>query len=121
AVKAATVEPAAPTATVEPAAPTATVEPAAPAARTPFVVGLVGSLAGARRYPLSAPDGVAFNLPHARATRKVGTYRPPIEGVRAVWVRELPGGATHLRFFFSGSQPPPEVQLLPDGARVIPR
>jgi hypothetical protein len=110
-----------PAAPAEPGAASATVEPASVADRAAFVVGLVGSLSGARRYPLSAPDGVAFNLPHARATLKVGTYRPPVDGLRAVWVRALPGGGTHLRFFYGGAHPPPEVQLLPDGARVFAR
>ena len=84
-----------------------------------FTVGLTGSLAGAVRYRLRAPDGVAFNLPHARAATKVGTYRPAVPGLRAVWVRDLPGGGTHLRFFFGGSRPAPDVQLRPDGVRVV--
>jgi hypothetical protein len=83
-----------------------------------FVVGLVGSLKGAHRYALHTPDGVAFNLPNAQATMKVGTYRPAIRGLRAVWVRELPGGGTHLRFFYTKSRPVPEVRLHTDGVRV---
>jgi hypothetical protein len=86
-----------------------------------FAVGLVGSLKGAHRYPLRAPDGVAFNLPGARATRKVGTYRPAVRGLRAVWVRDLPGGGTHLRVYFAPSGPAPEVRLDADGVHVVAR
>jgi hypothetical protein len=90
-------------------------------APTDFTVGLVGSLAGARRYPLRAPDGVAFNLPHAHATLAVGTYRPAVPGLRAIWVRPLPGGGTHLRFFFTRSGPSPEIRLGEDGIDVVAR
>ena len=86
-----------------------------------FSVGLVGSLKGAHKYALHSPDGVAFNLPKARATMKVGTYRPTVRGLRAVWVRDLPGGGTHLRFFYAKSGPAPEVRLHSDGVRVIAR
>jgi hypothetical protein len=88
---------------------------------TDFTVGLIGSLAGARRYPLHTPDGVAFNLPRAQATLQVGTYRPAIKGLRAVWVRNLPGGGTHLRFFYSKSGPVPDVRLHSDGVSVVAR
>ena len=86
-----------------------------------FAVGLTGSLKGAHKYALHAPDGVAFNLPHAQATMKVGTYRPTVRGLRAVWVRDLPGGGTHLRFFYAKSGPAPEVRLHTDGVRVVAR
>ncbi len=86
-----------------------------------FVVGLVGSLRGAHKYALHRPDGVAFNLPNARATVKVGTYRPAVRGLRAVWVRDLPGGGTHLRFFYTKARPVPEVRLHTDGVRVAAR
>jgi len=86
-----------------------------------FSVGLVGSLKGAHKYALHSPDGVAFNLPKARAAMKVGTYRPAVRGLRAVWVRDLPGGGTHLRFFYAKSGPAPEVRLHSDGVRVIAR
>jgi hypothetical protein len=105
----------------EAAAPATAVSPERSTGQTAFIVGLVGSLSGAHRYRLSAPDGLAFNLPHARATLKVGTYRPAVAGLRAVWVRALPGGGTHLRFFFSGSGPAPDVALDADGVRVIAR
>ena len=114
-----------PAVTIEPVPPpTAAVEPRAPepaAEPSEFVVGLAGSLAGARRYPLRNPDGVAFNLPHARATMKLGTYRPAIQGLRAIWVRGLPGGGTHLRFFYSGAHEPPEVRLDSGQSRVVVR
>ena len=86
-----------------------------------FAVGLTGSLRGAHRYALHSPDGVAFNLPKAQATMKVGTYRPAVRGLRAVWVRDLPGGGTHLRFFYAKSRPAPEVRLHSDGVRVVAR
>ena len=86
-----------------------------------FALGLVGSLKGAHKYALHMPDGVAFNLPNAKATMKVGTYRPAVKGLRAVWVRELPGGGTHLRFFFAKSPPAPEVRLHTDGVSVVAR
>ncbi len=82
------------------------------------MVGLTGSIAGSRRYPLSNPDGVAFNLPHASATMKVGTYRPDVPGLRSVWVRALPGGGTHLRFHFTDARPAPHIELTRAGVRV---
>jgi hypothetical protein len=94
-------------------------EPLAPA--NEFSVGLVGSLKGAHKYALHTPDGVAFNLPNAKATMKVGTYRPAVKGLRAVWVRDLPGGGTHLRFFYAKSRPAPEIRLHTDGVRVVAR
>ena len=105
-----------PSAAAEPAPPDEAVDTS-----SEFVVGLVGSLKGAHRYVLHSPDGVAFNLPNAQATMKVGTYRPAIRGLRAVWVRELPGGGTHLRFFYTKSRPVPEVHLHTDGVRVAVR
>jgi hypothetical protein len=100
----------------EPAPPTDSAE-----ASSEFAVGLTGSLKGAHRYPLHAPDGIAFNLPNAHATRRVGTYRPAVRGLRAVWVRALPGGGTHLRFYYARSAPAPEVRLDADGVRVVAR
>jgi hypothetical protein len=105
--------------------PTAAAEPAPgdePVVKSnEFAVGLVGSLKGAHKYALHSPDGVAFNLPKAQATMKVGTYRPAVRGLRAVWVRDLPGGGTHLRFFYAKSGPAPEVRLHSDGVRVVAR
>ena len=82
------------------------------------VVGLVGSIARSRRYPLSNPDGVAFNLPHATAAMKVGTYHPDVPGLRSVWVRSLPGGGTHLRFYYTSAHPAPLIELTRTGVRV---
>ena len=105
--------------------PAAAAEPAPPEEplgnSNEFSVGLVGSLKGAHKYALHSPDGVAFNLPKARATMKVGTYRPAVRGLRTVWVRDLPGGGTHLRFFYAKSGPAPEVHLHPDGVSVVAR
>jgi hypothetical protein len=84
-----------------------------------FVVSLMGSIAGSRRYPLSNPDGVAFNLPHASAAMKVGTYRPDVPGLRSVWVRALPGGGVHLRFHYTNDRPAPRIELTRTGVRVI--
>jgi hypothetical protein len=107
------------------AAPPVAVVPAPPptpvshvAVEPHFKVGLTGSLAGARRYPLSAPAGVAFNLPRARPTLEMGTYETALRGVRAVWVRPLPGGGTHVRVLFTGARPAPRVTLGP-GAIVV--
>jgi len=44
-----------------------------------------------------------------------------LKGLRAVWVRELPGGGTHLRFFYTKSRPVPEVHLHTDAVRVAAR
>jgi hypothetical protein len=96
-------------------------EDASPDSTKEFAVALVGSLKGAHKYALHTPDGVAFNLPNAKATMKVGTYRPAVKGLRAVWVRDLPGGGTHLRFFYAKSRPAPEVRLHTDGVRVVAR
>jgi PilZ domain-containing protein len=97
---------------------TAEAPAAAVASSSDFVVGLTGSIAGSRRYPLSNPDGVAFNLPHASATMKVGTYRPDVPGLRSVWVRALPGGGTHLRFHYTDARPAPRIELTRAGVRV---
>ncbi|HVZ71678.1 MAG TPA: PilZ domain-containing protein [Polyangia bacterium] len=101
-------------------APPADPPPAAKAASGPphFTVGITGSLAGAVRYPLSSPDGVAFNLPHAQPTLKLGVYETALKGVRAVWVRPLAGGGTHVRVLFTASRPVPKVALRPDGVVV---
>ena len=111
--------------TEEPTGEPAAAEPAPPDEpldnSNEFSVGLTGSLKGAHKYALHAPDGVAFNLPKARATMKVGTYRPAVRGLRSVWVRDLPGGGTHLRFFYAKSGPAPEVRLHADGVRVVAR
>jgi hypothetical protein len=109
-------EPVLPTLPV-PEVPAATPVPAAEAP-APVVVGLTGSIAGAKRYPLRSPDGVAFNLPHAHASMKIGTYTPDVPGVKSMWVRPLPGGGTHLRFFFTGARPAPQLTLEHDGVRV---
>lgn len=102
-----------------PAAAVVDAEPVAPAAE--LFVGLKGSLAGARRYPLANPDGVAFNLPHARATMKLGTYPSPAPGLRSLWVRALPGGGTHLRFHFESAATAPRVELYEDGVHAFAR
>jgi hypothetical protein len=83
-----------------------------------FVVALTGSIAGSRRYPLSNPDGVAFNLPNASAAMKVGTYRPNVPGLRSVWVHALPNGGTHLRFHYTDARPAPRIELTRTGVRV---
>jgi hypothetical protein len=103
-----------------PAAAVVDAEPAAPASAELFV-GLKGSLAGARRYPLANPDGVAFNLPHARATMKLGTYPSPAPGLKSLWVRALPGGGTHLRFHFESATTAPRVELYEDGVHAFAR
>jgi hypothetical protein len=119
-VVAAPPEPAAP----EPVAVAPTPVPPAPVAvpasfkPADFEIGLTGSLKDMRRYPLRDPDGVAFNLPHARASMKIGTYRPDVPGLKSVWVRALAGGGTHLRFFFSQSGPAPRVELENDAVHV---
>jgi hypothetical protein len=110
--------PAAVVAAQAPAVEAKAAEPPAAAPSSDFVVGLTGSLAGSRRYPLRNPDGVAFNLPHAQATMKVGTYRPDVPGLRSFWVRPLPGGGTHLRFHFTDARPAPHVELTRTGVRI---
>jgi hypothetical protein len=104
------------------ASTTADAEPAAlgdPAGTSgELVVGIAGSLKGAYGYPLHGPDGVAFNLPNAHATRKAGTYRPAVPGLRAVTVRDLSGGGTHVRVYYTAGGPTPEVRLDADGVRV---
>jgi hypothetical protein len=117
------VAPSAPEATapaIAPSALEATAPAVAPSADEPArpLVALTGSIAGAKRYPLRNPDGVAFNLPHARAAMKVGTYTPDAPGLKAMWVRALPGGGTHLRFFFTAARSAPRLVLERDGVRV---
>jgi PilZ domain len=109
-----------------PAAPVAAA-PVAPAIAEPaptpvaphFTIGLKGSLAGFRRYFLRAPDGIAFNLPHAEATIGHGTYEAALPGVRAVWVRPLAGGGTNVRVFYTSARPAPQVTLAPEGITVV--
>jgi hypothetical protein len=106
--------------------------PSAPeAARVPaddpgkLLIALTGSLAGSTQYPLRDPDGVAFNLPHARARKKLGTYTPSVAGLKSMWVRALPAGGTHLRFFYGAARPAPRIvlerDLEGDGVRVMAR
>jgi hypothetical protein len=109
----------------EPPAPVAEPEPEpeappAPVVAAPphFTVGIKGSLAGANRYLLRAPDGVAYNLPHAKPTLAMGTYEAALPGVRSVWVRPLAGGGTNVRVFFSSTGRPPNVKLDADGVTV---
>jgi PilZ domain len=114
----------APVAVAAPAVAAPTVAaPAPPAPAVPasqhFTIGLKGSLAGARRYLLRAPDGVAYNLPHADATIGLGTYEAALPGVRAVWVRALAGGGTNVRVFFTAARPAPSVSLAPEGITVV--
>jgi hypothetical protein len=105
---------------VEPVPPDEQSAPAAPAAPA-FAVGLEGSIASARRYQLRDPDGVAFNLPRAHATMKLGTYTPDVPGLKQVWIRALPGGGVNVRFFFTGGHAAPTVELHRDGVSVTPR
>jgi hypothetical protein len=98
----------------EPVAP----PPAVVASPKHFTVGLTGSLAGANRYLLRAPDGVAYNVPRARPKLAMGTYEADLPGVRAVWVRPLAGGGTNVRVFFKAGAPEPRVALDADGVTV---
>jgi Tfp pilus assembly protein PilZ len=86
-------------------------------------VGLRGTLTGGKQYALSAPPGLAINLPHARALAPPGKYKSTIKGFREVWVQPLRNGGTHLRFLFAAPYPSqPRVDLTPELARVaIPR
>jgi hypothetical protein len=86
-------------------------------------VGLRGTLTGGKQYALSAPPGLAINLPHARALAPSGKYKSTIKGFREVWVQPLRNGGTHLRFLFAAPYPSqPRVDLTPEFARVaIPR
>jgi hypothetical protein len=124
-------EPTPPPPAAEPAPPVAAAEPAAapaPAVAAPepaveasgFDVDLEGSTAGAQRYLLRAPDGVGFNLPHARPSMKLGTYHPDVDGLRAVWLRPLPHGGTNARFYFKPGAPAPRVELRDGLLRVLP-
>jgi hypothetical protein len=108
-----------PAAPVTVAAPVVVAEPAPTPVAPHFTIGLKGSLAGFRRYFLRAPDGVAFNLPHAEAAIGHGTYEAALPGVRAVWVRPLAGGGTNVRVFFTAARPAPRVTLAPEGITVV--
>jgi hypothetical protein len=86
-----------------------------------FTVALEGSVKDAVRYPLRAPDGVAFNLPHARTPLKLGTYRPRVTGLRGVWIRPLAGGGINLRFFTTAAAKRGlRIDLDAEGVHVIP-
>ncbi|HEY2729984.1 MAG TPA: PilZ domain-containing protein [Polyangia bacterium] len=98
-------------------------EPEPDAKPETYSVALAGSLAGSRRYLLRDPDGIAFNLPHARAKVAFGIYRPRVPGLRSVWVHALPGGGINLRFFLTPQSPDPAplIELARDGVRVTAR
>jgi hypothetical protein len=98
-------------------------EPEPEATPEAFSVALTGSLAGSRRYLLRDPDGVAFNLPHARVKVAFGIYRPAVPGLRSVWVHAMPGGGTNLRFFLppKSPDPAPRIELARDGVHVTAR
>jgi hypothetical protein len=104
---------------LEPAAPDVATAPASSPPAQHFTIALRGSLAGAHRYLLRAPDGVAFNLPHAESTIGLGTYEAALPGVRVVWVRALAGGGTNVRVFFTAVRPAPRVTLEPTGITVV--
>jgi hypothetical protein len=109
----------APVAGPEAPAPVAAAPAEPPAAdASAFDVDLEGSTAGAHRYVLRAPDGVGFNLPRARPSMKLGTYHPDVPGLRAVWLRPLPGGGTNARFYFKPGEPAPRVTLKDGVLRV---
>ncbi|HVR04007.1 MAG TPA: hypothetical protein VMT47_17865, partial [Polyangia bacterium] len=88
-----------------------------------YSVALTGSLTGSRRYLLRDPDGIAFNLPHARAKVAFGIYRPGVPGLRSVWVHALSGGGINLRFFLTpkSPDPAPRIELSRDAVRVTAR
>lgn len=63
-----------------------------------------GSVEEARHYTVDQPNGVAVNLPRARATDKYGNYIIRDQKlVRLLWVKERKGGL-QLRVFFRGDK-----------------
>jgi hypothetical protein len=102
----------------EPALHPAVVEETPAAEPGAFQMDLEGTTTGAHRYVLRAPDGIGYNLPHAKPAAKFGTYHPEVAGLRAVWLRPLPGGGTNARFYFKPGEPPPKVELVDGALRV---
>ncbi|HEX3698826.1 MAG TPA: PilZ domain-containing protein [Polyangia bacterium] len=77
-------------------------------------IAVRGSFARARQYPLSAPVGLAVNLPAARAVAPAGHYRSTVPGFREIWIYPLRGGGTHLRFLFAPPYPKePGLEMTP--------
>ena len=63
-----------------------------------------GSVEEAKHYTVDKPNGVAINLPRAKATDKYGNYIiRDQELVRLLWVKQRQGGL-QLRVFFRGDK-----------------
>ena len=67
-----------------------------------ITIPIKGSTSDAKHYTVDTPNGIAINLPNARATHSYGTFRITDQKlVRLYWVKKRMGGL-HLRLFFSG-------------------
>jgi hypothetical protein len=73
-------------------------------------IPLRGSIAGASHYPLSAPEGVAINLPQGAAGMALGHYTVARHGAKAVWIRARQSGI-QVRVFFAAPCPTCAVTL----------
>jgi hypothetical protein len=87
---------------------------------TTLTLSLVGSLKGARRYPLAKPPGVAVTLPHARLKVGPGVYRPPGTPFKQVWIQRR-GPGSQIRFNYDPREATPDVQIEKDEVRLVLR
>ena len=78
-----------------------------------------GSISDANHYTVDSPNGLAINMPKARATDEYGTYRLQEQKlVRLLWVKKRKGGL-QIRLFFRGeSMRPYEVDFKPGLVKV---
>jgi hypothetical protein len=67
-----------------------------------LTIPIAGSARSAQTYPLVAPDGLAVNLPHARATLPHGVYPLHRNGFRLAWIKKR-GQGIHVRVLFDAS------------------
>lgn len=88
------------------------------AAGVTLEIPIAGSIAGESHYVLSAPEGVAINLPKGAPGLPLGHYSLDRDGYKAVWIREREGGI-QVRVFFPASRVPHEVQVERGRIRVL--
>jgi hypothetical protein len=65
------------------------------------VVPVSGSTAGAVKYPLTRPHGIAIDLPEAEASLAVGRHALFNDGFRFVSIRPRSGGGVRVTFTFA--------------------
>jgi hypothetical protein len=99
--------------------PPSSVDPPQPALhRQSIEVALRGSTEGATSYKLADPNGIAVNLPKARARGNLGIQKVDQGPFRSIWLRKREGGL-QLRVMVRGDLPDYELKLSQDKIKVV--